>query len=137
MNAAKLVKAPKVPKHEMRVWNEEQLTQFFREFQNPRYHTFFFLAATTGMRRGELLALKWADIDFENAKLTVRRSYVRGYNGYVFQEPKTAAGIRTIALSKQTLAALKRHRIWQLEDRLAAHSSKTMALSFASEMEIL
>lgn len=66
MNAAKLVKAPKVPKHEMRVWNEEQLTQFFREFQNPRYHTFFFLAVTTGMRRGELLGLKWEDIDFEN-----------------------------------------------------------------------
>lgn len=130
MNAAKLVKAPKVPKHEMRVWNEEQLTQFFREFQNPRYHTFFFLAATTGMRRGELLGLKWEDIDFENGKLSVRRAYVRGYKGYIFQEPKTAAGIRTIALSKQTLAALKRHRIWQLEDRLAAPYFKDHGLVF-------
>ena len=130
MNAAKLVKAPKVPKHEMRVWNEEQLTQFFREFQNPRYYAIFFLAATTGMRRGELLALKWADIDFENAKLTVRRSYVRGYNGYVFQEPKTAAGIRNIALSPQTVAVLRKHRVWQMEDRLAAPAFEDYGLVF-------
>ena len=93
-NVAKLVRTPKVPKKEMRVWDETQLAQFFQEFTNERYHTFFLVAATTGMRRGEVLGLKWEDIDFEKKKLSVRRAYVRGYKGYMFQEPKTSAVCR-------------------------------------------
>lgn len=54
-NVAKLVKAPKVPKKEMRVWDEKQLAQFFREFTNERYYTLFLVAATTGMRRARCL----------------------------------------------------------------------------------
>lgn len=129
-NVAKLVKAPKVPKKEMRVWDEKQLAQFFREFTNERYYTLFLVAATTGMRRGEVLGLKWGDIDFEKKKLSVRRAYVRGYDGYTFQEPKTAAGVRTIALPEQTIKALKKHRRWQLADRLAVEHYENQDLVF-------
>jgi len=132
-NVAKLVKAPKVPKKEMRVWNEEQLAQFFREFTNERYYTLFLVAATTGMRRGEVLGLKWQDIDFEQAKLSVRRAYVRGYEGYMFQEPKTSAGVRTIALQEQTITALKKHRRWQLADRLASEHYQNHDLVFCKQ----
>lgn len=129
-NVAKLVRTPKVPKKEMRVWDETQLAQFFQEFTNERYHTFFLVAATTGMRRGEVLGLKWEDIDFEKKKLSVRRAYVRGYKGYMFQEPKTSAGARTIALPEQTVTALKHHRRWQLADRLATREYENHDLVF-------
>ncbi len=63
------------------------------------------------MGRGELSALRWDDIDFENGLIFVRRtvSYVGGY-GFVETEPKTRASRRKIAVSEKVLEALKMHR---------------------------
>ena len=78
------------------------------------------LALTTGMRRGELLGLKWADIDLENHFLQVRRTldFLAGYGGYAETEPKTARGRRKIMLPDFVVEALKQHRVQQLELRL-------------------
>lgn len=74
------------------------------------------------MRRGELLALRWQDIDFEGQSLQVRRTvdFFAGYGGYVENEPKTARGRRRIALPLFVIEALKQHRVVQLELRLKA-----------------
>lgn len=116
-NVAKLVKPPKIPKAETKVWNEEELGQFLIFTKSSRYYIIFLLAATTGMRRGEILGLKWADIDLEKRKLSVRRSYTQGDKGYIFQEPKTASGIRTIVLSQMTVNALQQQKQMLEDDR--------------------
>jgi integrase len=91
--------------------------QFLAFTKSSRYYIIFLLAATTGMRRGEVLAVKWEDIDLTTGRLSVRRSYTRGLVGHIFQEPKTAAGIRTIVLPQQTVEALKKHRLVLEQDK--------------------
>jgi integrase len=118
-----LVKPPQIPKSEMKVWTEEQLVRFLDYTKNYRYHIIFLLAATTGMRRGEVLGVKWEDIDLTTGRLSVRRSYTRGVVGHIFQEPKTAAGVRTIVLPQQTVDALKKHRLVLEEDRKKAEKN--------------
>src|SRR5262249_3555375 len=81
----------------------------------------YVLAVTTGMRQGELLGLRWADIDLDGARLTIRRSLQRQRGaGLVFIEPKTARSRRPIVLSQRAVAALRAHRKRQVEERLAA-----------------
>ncbi len=77
------------------------------------------LALATGMRRGELLALKWEDMDFAKGTLHVHRTLIeiRG-QGIQEAEPKTAQGRRSIYLVPLAIEALKRHRTKQLEIRL-------------------
>src|SRR5262249_55882493 len=73
------------------------------------------VGVTTGMRRGELLGLRWPDIDLKTARLTVNRSLEgRG----VFKAPKTRQSRRTITLPALTVEALARHRAAQAEERL-------------------
>ena len=74
------------------------------------------MALTTGMRRGEMLALRWSDIDFKKKLVRVRRTvdYIPRH-GYVENEPKTAAGRRSITLADFVLDMLKQHRTKQLE----------------------
>ena len=119
-NPLRYIKGPKVPRAEMRIWTAAELQQFLEIVKPTRYFVYFLILATTGMRRGELLALRWADIDLDAAKLTVRRSLSRGYEGrFIIQEPKTTSSIRTVALPQQTVAALRQHKIVQAKDKLA------------------
>src|SRR5437588_9316512 len=71
------------------------------------------------MRRGELLALKWQDINFEQAMLQVRRIFTRAPgNRYIEAEPKTEKSRRSIMLASFTVEALRRHRVKHLETNL-------------------
>jgi integrase len=72
------------------------------------------------MRRGELLGLRWEDIDLDSGVVRVAQARVRAGNQVVAGEPKTARGRRTIALDRTTVAALRQHRKLQTEERLAA-----------------
>jgi len=71
------------------------------------------LAATTGLRQGELLGLSWGDIDPEASTLTVRRALARSWDGWELAEPKTARSRRTINLPPTAIAALARQRALQ------------------------
>lgn len=86
-----------------------------------RSRALYAVAATAGLRRGELAALCWNDIDFERRQLAVQRTAhrIRG-QGIVFGEPKTAAGRRSVRLGQVAISALKLLRTSQLEDRLRA-----------------
>jgi integrase len=81
------------------------------------------LAATTGMRRGEVAALRWKDIDFDEARLRVEQSVSAVDGVLVFNPPKTKKGIRTVALDTGTVAVMRTHRVAQAERRLAFGSS--------------
>lgn len=77
------------------------------------------MALTTGMRRGELLGLRWADVDLAVGRLVVKQTVVSVGYQVQFSEPKTARSRRTISLDPSTVATLKAHRSHQLEQRLA------------------
>jgi integrase len=68
------------------------------------------LAVTTGLRRGEILALRWEDIDFNSGTLSVRQSLEQSRAGLAFKAPKTAKGRRVVALPTLTAEALRQHK---------------------------
>lgn len=77
------------------------------------------LLGTTGVRRGEALGLRWADVALDSATVRIVPAYVRGADGLHFGEPKTNTGRRMIALDPTTVAALRAHRAAQNRERLA------------------
>jgi integrase len=77
------------------------------------------LAATTGMRRGEVLGLRWRDVDLQRGVLQVVQQRVRGADALTYGPPKTSRGRRRIDLDPATVSAPREHRRRQLEDRLA------------------
>ena len=82
------------------------------------------LALTTGMRRGELLALQWKDINWKDGSLHIRRTVNRySGQGFVVSEPKTAKSRRKIMLPGFVLDLLREHRAHQLATRLKAGSA--------------
>jgi integrase len=104
---------------EMCTWSADQLGAFLDSTRDHRLHELFVTAATTAMRRGELLGLRWDDVDLETARLAVRRS--RTSVGYEIVEatPKSRKGVRTVDLDNETIAALRRWRMRQLRERIA------------------
>ena len=98
----------------------DECRAFLQATADDRLAALWHLFLATGARRGELFALRWADVDVKTAEIRISRS--RTTVGYDISEqaPKTAAGLRTIAIAGQALAALERHRRQQLEERLMA-----------------
>jgi integrase len=114
---------PKVRhKKEMRTWTPEQLRLFLAHVEqaDPRSYPLWFLASSTGARRGELLGARWSDLDFDNSRLAIRQTVIAVRNEVRFGEPKTGAGRRNIALDSLTLKVLRRHRSAQAAEKLAA-----------------
>lgn len=107
---------------EMRCWNETQAGAFAAGIRGKtRYEALFRLALASGMRLGELLGLRWEDIDWDGGAVGVRRSLSWPRNGQPeLLEPKTTSSRRVIALDEVTMGALRQHRARQAEDRLAA-----------------
>jgi integrase len=85
---------------------------------NDRYLAAWELLATTGMRRGEALGLRWADLDLADGAASIRQTVVCVNHQVQFGTPKTAAGTRRVDLDDGTIARLKSHRHRQLQERL-------------------
>lgn len=103
---AKLVDIPRIEKHEIKPLSPEQLKQFIRSIEGHRYQVPLLIECYTGLRRGELLGLKWADFDFAKKNLTVNRNLVNTNDGLMFNEPKTKASRRSIPLPEELVAIL-------------------------------
>ena len=108
----------------MKVMSETDLHLFLDYAKDSPYYCLFYLGLFTGMRRAELLALRWSDIDLDLCQLYVNRSiqYVRGddkKNRIVFREPKTSKSRRMIALSPSTVIALREHKAKETELRIS------------------
>jgi integrase len=120
-NVCRDVVPPRAERREMHTLTAEQAQQLLVTAKGHRLEALLTLALTTGMRRGELLALQWKDIDWKNGSLQVRRSVNRyAGQGFKVSDPKTASGRRKIALPAVALDVLKEHRKQQLEERLQA-----------------
>ena len=117
-NVCDAVTPPRIPRKEKNVLTKQQAHTLLEEVRAHRLEALLTLAITTGMREGELLALHWQDINFEDCSLQVKRavSYLKGY-GYVESEPKTAKGRRMIKLPVFVVDILVRHKAQQEEQR--------------------
>ena len=111
--------APRYKSPKSATWSPEQVKLFLDEARADRLAAAWMLAATTGMRRGEVLGLKWEDIDLGTGWLSVRQTVVVVDGQATLSTPKTDAGSRSIHLTPQAVAALRAHRTRQLEERLA------------------
>ncbi|MEU5565049.1 site-specific integrase [Micromonospora musae] len=98
--------------------------QCLLETVNPtHWHSLYVLALMLGLRRGELLGLRWSDVDLDAATLTVRQNLVRASGELRVQAPKTRRSRRTLPLPPPVVAALRQQRTRQAEERLAAGPS--------------
>lgn len=117
-NPADAVEPPRPAKAEMQALTQEQVEVLLNAARGSIIYMPVLLAVTTGMRRGEILGLKWQDVDFERGVLSVRRSLEETEHGVTFKEPKTAKSKRTIRLLSMTLDELRRHKVAQARDKL-------------------
>lgn len=85
------------------------------------------IALTTGCRRGELLALEWQDIDFDNCFITIDQSaqYIPG-KGHITKDPKNETSKRTVPVPPSIMPLLKKYKAWQNEEKLRLGSSGTL-----------
>ena len=111
-------KRPRVAKPKHTTWTGQQLAGFLEHITDHRLAPLFGLAAATGMRRGEVLALRWSDVDLDNAVLLVERSVHVGTGGRSYSAPKNHER-RRVSLDPRTVASLKAWRKVQAADRLA------------------
>ena len=109
-NPAERCALPKVEHREMKTLPVEQLQSFLREARESGVFELYYLELATGLRRGELLGLKWEDIDLQKGDLRVRRQISR-INGEVMEAPlKTKNAYRTLPLAEDTIDVLKEQR---------------------------
>ncbi len=117
-NIADLVDPPRNRPFEIATLSPEQARAFLAAAAGHRLEALYVLAVTTGMRQGELLGLRWRDVDVDAGTLQIRGSMQATPEGLRIMEPKTAGSRRRVALSKQPIDALRRHRVAQAEERL-------------------
>jgi len=118
-NPADVIDPPRSQRPEMHVMNEDNIQGFLEAARSTPYYALFYVALFTGMRRSELLALRWSDADLVLGQISVNKSLHRLRDGsFVSTQPKTAKGRRTIALPPSASLTLKQHRERQEQAQL-------------------
>lgn len=112
------VDAPRAEHREMTVLTPDQLEKLAQALSDDPLGPLYYLAMVTGARRGELIALRWDDIDWENRTVTINRAATVVNNEIRFDAPKSRHSRRTIPLTEEAIAVLRRHRIAQAEQKL-------------------
>jgi integrase len=118
-NIATLVKPPPLPHSEIKVLTEEQIGAVLRHFNGRTLRPVVSFLIGTGARRGEALALRWQDVDFDNGIVRIERSLEQSKAGLRFKFPKTKNSRRNVAISPWLIAELRAHRARQQERRLS------------------
>lgn len=120
INPASKIQPPKVDKKEISFYDEKQITDLLEAIENApiRYKTIVLTAIHTGMRRGEILALEWSDVDFKSKLIVVNKSavYVSG-KGRIDKGTKTVRSQRVIAMTDILADALKEYKKWQNQNK--------------------
>ncbi|MBI5281678.1 MAG: site-specific integrase [Candidatus Solibacter usitatus] len=124
----------------IRCFTPEQAQRFLRSVQGDRYEALYVLGITTGLRKGELLGLKWRDLQLATARLTVNHSlqFTRRRKGeagprWLLKGPKTASSRRTIELPAVAVEGLQRHQDVQAQQKaLAGEDWQDLGFVFTS-----
>lgn len=117
-SVADLVDPPRDAHFEITTLSPAQARTLLATADGNRLEALFVLALTTGMRQGELLGLRWRDVDFDRGSLQVRGSLQRLGGALVVTSPKTDRSQRQVTLAPIAVTALRRHRALQAQERL-------------------
>ncbi|RAL25934.1 site-specific integrase [Thermoflavimicrobium daqui] len=117
-NPTSLVVPPKTEEKEKQTWTIQEVNQFLHYTKNEPLHVAYLLAIYTGMRKGEILGLRWKDCDLEQGRISVKNVLARTSKELIFQEPKTKGSKRNIQITPDVIQALKQHKRKQNENRL-------------------
>jgi len=121
MNPAKAVSPPKPLKKQINVLDKEAIHQLLKAAEGTRFYEPIYFAINTGMRRGEIFALRWKDVDFDNRMISVQQTLqrIKG-KGLVFRDTtKTDGSRRSIAVSESVISMLKRIKKKQAEEKIS------------------
>lgn len=121
-NAASLAVPPKLERKRFRSLSPEEARQLLDAARGDRLEAVYTVALSLGLRLGEILGLRWQDVDLDGGTLTVNQAIYRMRGGLVTSEPKTERSRRCLFLPDGVRAALKAHRLRQLQERLIAGS---------------
>jgi integrase len=121
---------------EAKALSPTQVKALLSAARDTRSEALYVVAVHTGLRQGELLGLKWTDVDLSEAtgKLSVRRSLKVTEDGLAFGPPKNKASRRSVPLNKSAVAALRTHRLRQNEERLSAPEWRDHDLVFPNRV---
>jgi integrase len=119
INPVAAAEPPRVERTEIEILSPGQITTVLRALRGRSLYGVAVIALATGMRRGEIVALRWGDIDLDQGKLRVERSLEQSNAGLAFKEPKTKAGRRVVSIPPSIIAELRNHWREQQEQRLA------------------
>lgn len=117
-NVADLVDPPRIVTHEMATLSPAQARAFLAAAEGDRLEALYVLAITTGMRQGELLGLRWRDVDLDGGSVQIRGSMQATSEGLRIAAPKTPGSRRHVLVSEQPREALRKHRVRQAAERL-------------------
>lgn len=116
-NPVELVKRPRTRMKKIEVWTTEESQRFLKVAEGDPLRIVFLLALATGMRQGEILGLRWKDVDRKRRIISVTQ--ILNHDGKEFEDgAKTSSGVRPIRVDQQTMDELEKHRKWQLERRM-------------------
>jgi integrase len=135
-NVTEMLRSPRRANTEMIVLTEEQAAHFLDVVKGDRFEALYVLAVTSGMREGELLGLRWQDIDLDNLTLYIRMNVQEAEHGFILAETKTSYSRRNIKLSKLSAAALRQHcaRQEKQRDMLGAAWNASLDLVFPNRL---
>ena len=119
-NVAPLSDPPRVPRIAVRAFQLREAKAFIKSTEGTRLQSLYLLACVTGLRLGEVLALRWSDIDLARSTVAVRQALAKTEDGWTMGEPKTGASTRLIKLPEFVASALRHHRLRQLKEPFAA-----------------
>jgi integrase len=118
-NPLENIRPPKPRRTEMVALTADQLTTLLEATKDTEFGMVIFLAAYTGMRRSELVGLRWNDIDFDNNVISIQRVIIRvSGEGYKIEQPKSDKSRRRIEISENVVITLRQHHVTQLERRM-------------------
>ncbi|MFC5647645.1 tyrosine-type recombinase/integrase [Paenibacillus solisilvae] len=122
-NKMRNVTLPKKTKRQITVWTVDQINQFLNFTKERRYYCVYAIALLTGMRQGEILGLRWKDIDYEKKIISVRQTLTH-YGKEIKDSTKTISGERNISISEQLIIVLK-----EQEQRYIEFKKNTMNIN--------
>lgn len=133
-NITDAVDAPRPERKRFEIWTLADTRRFLAapEVTGHRFYIPFLLAVTTGMRQGEILALRWRNIDLDNGILHVEHTLTKENNVAVFGPPKSESGRRDISLGPEVVDALRSHKARQNAERLekgSAYSNQDLVVA--------
>ena len=115
-NPCEGVTLPKIKRYKAKVYDVEMIHKLLDVAKGTDMYLPILLCVTLGLRRGELLALRWENVDLENKVLKIRSNMVRGEKDYLIKAPKSEAGVRDLKLGDEVVAVLREERARYMSD---------------------